>query len=105
MRRALANEALNLPADALEDAKRAVALDPTIKEAAAAVPRLERAAQVKLEAQKEVMMGKLKDLGDSVLGARPSCGMRSAMPLGLLRLTPRFSPQDTLASRQTTSMR
>ena len=70
MRRALAREAMDLLNEALEDAKAAAASDPSSKEAAAAVPRLERLANEKLEKQKEEMMGKLKDLG-----ARGVCTM------------------------------
>jgi len=68
MRRAQAKEAMDEPNDALEDMKKVVELDPSIKAAAAAVPRLQRAADAKLEAQKEEMIGKLKDLGNTVLG-------------------------------------
>ena len=52
----------------MEDAKRAAEMDPSSKEAAEMVPRLERAAAAHLEQQKEEMMGKLKDLGNTVLG-------------------------------------
>mmetsp|Transcript_13620 Transcript_13620/g.39036 ORF Transcript_13620/g.39036 Transcript_13620/m.39036 type:complete len:80 (+) Transcript_13620:566-805(+) len=38
------------------------------REATAALPRLEAAAAAKLEAQKEEMLGKLKDLGNNILG-------------------------------------
>jgi len=68
MRRALARERLDQPTEALEDAKEALRLEPDSKEAKAAVPRLEKASEAKLEAQKEEMLGKLKDLGNSVLG-------------------------------------
>jgi len=67
LRRALAREALEQPTEALEDAKKALELDSTSKEAAAAVPRLERASAAKLEKQKEEMMGQLKTLGNSFL--------------------------------------
>ena len=53
---------------ALADMRRVVEIDPSVKAASAAVPRLEAASRDKLEAQKEEMMGKLKDLGNSVLG-------------------------------------
>ena len=39
-----------------------------MKAAQLAIPRLQAAQDAKLEAQKEEMMGKLKDLGNSVLG-------------------------------------
>ena len=68
IRRALAREALDQPTEALEDAKAAAALDPADKTIAAAVTRLEAASAAKLEQQKEEMLGKLKDLGNSVLG-------------------------------------
>jgi len=57
-----------MPIEALEDAKRAAELDPSSKEAAAAAARLEVLANAKMEAQKEEMLGKLKDLGNSFLG-------------------------------------
>ena len=68
LRRAAAREALDLPPEALDDAKRAAELDPASKEATSAVARLEKASAAKLEEQKEEMLGKLKDLGNSVLG-------------------------------------
>ena len=68
VRRALAQEVLDLPSEALEDAKKALELEPENMEVAAAVKRLEVAAAAKLEKQKEEMLGKLKDLGNSVLG-------------------------------------
>ena len=43
-------------------------LYPSVKAAQLAIPRLQAASDAKLEAQKEEMMGKLKDLGNSVLG-------------------------------------
>ena len=68
LRRALAREALDQPAEAHEDAKRAVELEPSDKEAAVVAKRLERKAEAKVEEQKEEMLGKLKDLGNSFLG-------------------------------------
>jgi len=68
LRRAQAREALDLPSEALEDMRKVVELDPSCKVAVAAVPRLEAAANAKLEQQKEEMLGKLKELGNSVLG-------------------------------------
>ena len=55
-------------ATADQDAKTAAALDPSDKGLVAAVSRLEKASAEKLEKQKEEMLGKLKDLGNSVLG-------------------------------------
>ena len=68
LRRAQAREALELLSEALEDMRRVVELDPSVKLAIDAVPRLEAASNAKLEQQKEEMMGKLKDLGNNVLG-------------------------------------
>ena len=68
MRRAQACEALDKPDGALADMKRVTELDPGNKQAKAAIPRLEAASAAKLEQQKEEMMGKLKDLGNSILG-------------------------------------
>lgn len=68
LRRAQAYEALDDPTSALADMKKVVEVDPGAKVAAAAVPRLQAASDAKLEAQKEEMLGKLKDLGNSVLG-------------------------------------
>ena len=61
-------EALGEMHEALEDAKRAKELDPTSREMQQAIPRLEKLSAAKLEEQKEEMLGKLKDLGNSVLG-------------------------------------
>ena len=68
MRRALAKEALDQPTEALEDARAALSIDSHDKSYEAAVARLETASAAKLEQQKEEMLGKLKDLGNSVLG-------------------------------------
>ena len=68
VRRALAKEALDKPDEAVVDAKKAAELDPSDKGTAAMVPRLEVAAAAKLEKQKEEMLGKMKELGNSVLG-------------------------------------
>lgn len=71
MRRAKARETQDEPDLALEDMRKVVEVAPNSKEAreaSAAIPRLEAAANAKLEAQKEEMLGKLKDLGNSILG-------------------------------------
>ncbi len=68
LRRAHAKEQLDQPHEALEDAKRALELEPDNKEADAAVKRLEVVSAAKLEKQKDEMLGQLKDLGNSVLG-------------------------------------
>ena len=68
MRRALAREALEQPTEALDDVKHALQVEPSHREAKLCLPRLEAASAAKLEKQKEEMMGKLKDLGNSVLG-------------------------------------
>ena len=70
LRRSIAHEALDKASDALQDAKKALELDPNLKEAASSLPRLEKKAAAQLEKQKEEMMGQLKDLGNKALGAR-----------------------------------
>ena len=67
-RRSSARESLGEYQPALDDMKRVVELEPSNSLALAAIPRLESAAKAKLEEQKEEMLGKLKDLGNSVLG-------------------------------------
>lgn len=68
LRRAVAREALEQFEEGLQDARRALELEPGQREAAALVPKLEKAAADKLEKTKEEMMSKLKDLGNTVLG-------------------------------------
>uniref|UniRef100_A0A7S0J1B8 Tetratricopeptide repeat protein 1 n=1 Tax=Calcidiscus leptoporus TaxID=127549 RepID=A0A7S0J1B8_9EUKA len=68
VRRAQAREELDQPTEALEDMRTAGKLDPDAKAATSAIPRLEAASNAKLEKQKDEMLGKLKDLGNSVLG-------------------------------------
>ena len=68
LRRAQAKEALDQPSEALADMKKVLEIGPGAKAAAAAVPRLEAAANAKLEQQKEEMLGKLKELGNGILG-------------------------------------
>jgi len=70
LRRAKAREALDEPSEAAEDMRSVAEQAPSgskeRREATAALPRLEAAAAAKLEAQKEEMLGKLKDLGGDV---------------------------------------
>eukprot|EP00850_Spirogloea_muscicola_P023508 SM000362S13795 [mRNA] locus=s362:44555:46139:- [translate_table: standard] len=68
MRRAQANEALDRQEEALTDYKKALEVDPGNRQAAAAARRLEPVVAEKREKLKEEMMGKLKDLGNMVLG-------------------------------------
>ena len=68
LRRAVAREALDQPTEAFEDVKRVLEFDPESKEGKAMRPRLEAASTARIEQQKEEMLGKLKDLGNSVLG-------------------------------------
>eukprot|EP00897_Mesotaenium_endlicherianum_P009178 jgi/Mesen1/8289/ME000045S07736 len=67
-RRAQANEKLDKHEDALADLKKVVELDPGNKPAQIAVRRLEPIVAEKREKMKEEMLGKLKELGNSVLG-------------------------------------
>merc|ERR1711879_43216 len=67
-RRAKSNEKLDKPDLALEDWKKVVEIAPQDKESRVAVVRVEPLAQAKFERDKEEMMGKLKDLGNSFLG-------------------------------------
>ena len=68
LRRASANEALERMEDALQDAKEALALDPTNSSTKKTVARLQKLEDERLEKLKEETMGKLKDLGNSILG-------------------------------------
>ena len=68
LRRAHAYEKTEKLDEALADYKRLLELQPGMPEAARAVPRLERAIAARDEQLKEEMMGKLKDLGNSILG-------------------------------------
>eukprot|EP00624_Nannochloropsis_granulata_P001324 evm.model.NODE_16461_length_16004_cov_18.749063.1 len=67
MRRAQACERLDKLEDALSDYKAVLAIDPTNRVARGKVPGLEKECAVRLEKLKEETMGKLKDLGNSVL--------------------------------------
>ncbi len=68
LRRAHAYEQLEKLDEALVDYKRLLELQPGMPEAVRATPRLERAIKARDEKLKEEMMGKLKDLGNSILG-------------------------------------
>lgn len=68
LRRAHAYEKSDKLDEALSDYKRLLELQPGMPEAARSVPRLERAIAARDEALKAEMMGKLKDLGNSILG-------------------------------------
>ncbi|GBG72816.1 hypothetical protein CBR_g12383 [Chara braunii] len=68
LRRAQAHEKLDQLEESLQDLKKVVELDPSDKQAKEAVRRLEPAVMAKREKMKEEMLGKLKDLGNSLLG-------------------------------------
>eukprot|EP00300_Choanocystis_sp_HF-7_P042723 c9429_g1_i2.p1 GENE.c9429_g1_i2~~c9429_g1_i2.p1 ORF type:complete len:209 (+),score=57.54 c9429_g1_i2:55-681(+) len=67
-RRMGAYETLDKIEDALTDAKKVVELDPGHKAAIATVAKLEPIVRERQEREKEEMMNKLKDLGNSFLG-------------------------------------
>jgi len=67
MRRAQAFERLDKLEDALSDYKAVLAIDPTNRVARGKVPGLEKECAVRMEKLKEETLGKLKDLGNSVL--------------------------------------
>jgi len=67
MRRAQAYERLDKLEDALSDYKDVLAIDPTNRVACGKVPGLEKECAVRMEKLKEETLGKLKDLGNSVL--------------------------------------
>lgn len=68
VRHAQACEHLDRPDDALADLKKVVEIEPQNKQAIASVRRLEPIVAEKQEKMKEEMLGKLKDLGNSLLG-------------------------------------
>jgi len=68
IRRSKANEKLDKLTDALNDMNEVIKLDPTNRVAVEAAHRLQPLATAQQEKQKEEMMGKLKDLGNSFLG-------------------------------------
>jgi len=68
-RRSAAYEAQNKWHDALEDLKKAIELDPSLKSKEyRREAMLETRSQEQFEKDKEEMMGKLKDIGNSILG-------------------------------------
>ncbi|KAJ7516583.1 hypothetical protein O6H91_22G064100 [Diphasiastrum complanatum] len=68
MRRAQGQEKLDHLEEALADMKKVLELDPANKEAARTVQKLDPVVAERREKLKEEMLGKLKDLGNSVLG-------------------------------------
>mmetsp|Transcript_51088 Transcript_51088/g.103908 ORF Transcript_51088/g.103908 Transcript_51088/m.103908 type:complete len:269 (+) Transcript_51088:69-875(+) len=68
LRRAQAYETEKKICEAFDDFQRALKLDPSNRIAQMGSQRLEKAAGEEREKQKEEMLGKLKDLGNSLLG-------------------------------------
>ncbi|GLT97592.1 hypothetical protein SLE2022_151490 [Rubroshorea leprosula] len=68
VRRGEAHEKLEHYEEAIADMKKILELDPSNEQARKAIRRLEPLAEEKREKMKEEMIGKLKDLGNSVLG-------------------------------------
>ncbi|KAG9442954.1 hypothetical protein H6P81_018808 [Aristolochia fimbriata] len=68
LRRAEAHERLEHFEEAIADMKSVLELDPSHDQAKRAIGRLEPLAAEKREKLKEEMMGKLKDMGNSILG-------------------------------------
>ncbi|KAJ4774348.1 Tetratricopeptide repeat protein 1 [Rhynchospora pubera] len=68
LRRAEAREKLEHYDEAISDMKKIAELDPSNEQASRALRRLEPLAAEKREKMKEEMIGKLKELGNSVLG-------------------------------------
>ncbi|XP_062201361.1 uncharacterized protein LOC133903896 [Phragmites australis] len=68
LRRAEAHEKLEHYDEAIADMKKVIELDPSNEQAKRSLFRLEPLAAEKREKMKEEMIGKLKDLGNSVLG-------------------------------------
>ncbi|EGC39734.1 hypothetical protein DICPUDRAFT_26389 [Dictyostelium purpureum] len=67
-RRAQAREQLNKLKDALEDYQEILKLDPSFPQAVQANKRLPPKIKEKEDREREEMMGKLKDLGNTILG-------------------------------------
>nr|XP_011471074.1 PREDICTED: retrovirus-related Pol polyprotein from transposon gypsy [Fragaria vesca subsp. vesca] len=68
IRRAEAHEKLEQFEEAIADLKKILELDPSNVQARKAIRRLEPLAEAKREKMKEEMIGKLKDMGNSLLG-------------------------------------
>ncbi|KAL4564211.1 hypothetical protein LXL04_028267 [Taraxacum kok-saghyz] len=68
VRRGEANEKLENYEEAIADMKKMLELDPSSYQAKKTIIRLEPLAIQKREKMKEEMLGKLKDMGDSILG-------------------------------------
>lgn len=68
LRRSSAYEGLDDLERALADAQKAMEIDPDNKVALSVIRRLEPIVQERREKMKEEMLGKLKELGNSVLG-------------------------------------
>ncbi|XP_050367679.1 uncharacterized protein LOC126786022 [Argentina anserina] len=68
IRRAEAHEKLEHFEEAIADMKKILELDPSNDQARKAIRRLEPLAEAKREKIKEEMIGKLKDMGNSLLG-------------------------------------
>lgn len=68
LRRAEAYEKLDNLEEAIADMKKVIELDPSNDQARRTIRRLEPLAAEKREKMKEEMIGKLKDMGNSILG-------------------------------------
>ncbi|PKI56673.1 hypothetical protein CRG98_022923 [Punica granatum] len=68
LRRAEAQEKIENFEEAIADMKKILELDPSNDQARKAIYRLEPLAAEKREKMKEEMIGKLKEMGDSLLG-------------------------------------
>ena len=68
MRRAVAHEALDDLNEALEDRRKVLEIAPTDVNAIKEEARVASALNAKNEKMKDEMLGKLKDLGNSILG-------------------------------------
>ncbi|KAK9932060.1 hypothetical protein M0R45_019311 [Rubus argutus] len=68
IRRAEAHEKLEHFEEAIADMKKILELDPSNDQARKAIRRVEPLAEAKREKMKEEMIGKLKDMGNSLLG-------------------------------------
>lgn len=68
LRKAEAHEKLENFEDAITELKKVVELDPSNKQAKGRIIRLEPMAIEKREKMKEEMLGKLKDMGNTILG-------------------------------------